>query len=269
MKPNLSIFIITHNEQTNIRRCLDSLKHRFTAMRLLEVLVVDAQSTDRTTAVARRWGARVVVRPWRGFSDQKNWALDRCRGDWILSLDADEEMTEELWREVERVVPEAPEDLAGYFIPRRAYFLGKWIKHCGWWPDSQLRLLRRGRGRFNSNPVHEGIETRGRTRTLQEPMNHQTYVSISHYLQKMDAYSALAVERPPAKKVKWWPYYLLINPGVVFFRMYWVRKGFLDGWHGFLVCGLSMFHEFVKYAKLWERHILPSRGGALDAKTNR
>jgi glycosyltransferase involved in cell wall biosynthesis len=265
VRPSLSVVIITHNEEKNIRRCLKSLKRRFVSIRLRQVLVVDSQSTDRTAAVARRLGAKVVVRPWPGYSAQKNWALKKCRGDWILSLDADEEMTGPLWREIEAALPSSPPDVQGYFIPRRAYFLGKWMRHCGWWPDAQLRLIKRGKGRFNSNLVHEGLEVQGRTAALQAPMNHYSYDSLSRYILKMEEYSTLAALRPPEKKIRFWPYYLLIDPFVVFFRMYVSRRGFLDGWHGLVVCLLSAFHDLVRYAKVWERHVL-KRGASADGR---
>jgi len=264
LKPTLSVVIITKNEEANIDRCVRSvMSRRLTSLQLLETLVVDSQSTDRTVALAKRAGAKVAVRPWPGFSAQKNWALGRVKGDWVLSLDADEALTPALWDEIERTVPQAPPDLDGFYLKRRAFFLGKWIRHCGWWPDSQLRLIRRGRGRFNSNPVHEGLEVAGKTRTLGEPMDHHTYVSISQYLRKMDQYSALAVQSAPEKKKRHWRYYLVVDPFVTFFRMYVSRRGFLDGWHGLVVSGLSAFHTFAKYAKLWEKEVVhPDRNGS-------
>lgn len=261
MKPTLSVVVITLNEEPNIVRCLKSVtSHRFARVRLEEILVVDAQSSDRTVTLARKAGAKVVTRRWAGFSSQKNWALARVRGQWVLSLDADEEMTPALWREIERELPDASPTLDGFSLRRRAFFLGKWIRHCGWWPDSQLRLIRKGRGRFNSNAVHEGLEVQGAFRELQEPMDHHTYVSIGRYLKKMDQYSALAAASAPPKKRRYWRYYLVVDPFVTFFRMYVSRKGFLDGWHGLVVCGLSSFHTFVKYARLWEREVLHREG---------
>ncbi|HJT23261.1 MAG TPA: glycosyltransferase family 2 protein, partial [bacterium] len=196
MKPQISVVVITLNEEKNIVRCLKSL--RFS--KKLEVLVVDAQSQDKTVAAARKLGARVVVRSWKGYSDQKNWAFSKVKGDWILSLDADEELTPELTREIERTVGEAPKEVDGYFIKRRAFFLGKWIKHCGWWPDAQLRLIRRGKGKFSNRPVHEGLEVKGPTLTLEEPMNHYTYHSTGQYLEKMERYSDLFCQSAPQKK---------------------------------------------------------------------
>ena len=198
--------------------------------------------------------------PWKGYSEQKNWALGRLKGDWIFSLDADEELTPELIREIERKILETPQEVAGYFIKRRAFFLGKWIKHCGWWPDAQLRLARAGTGRFTDEPVHEGLEVKGRTLEFNEPMNHYTYDSIRQYIEKMNKYSDLALLNMKPKKIRSWWFYVTVAPWLTFFRMFISRKGFLDGWHGLVVCGLSAFHDFCKYAKMWEKEILKRHG---------
>jgi len=257
MKPSLSVVVITHNEESNIRRCIGSVKaFSFSAIKLREILVVDSKSTDGTVKLAKRLGARVVVRPWPGFSEQKNWAMNQVKGDWILSLDADEEMTPELWEEIERILPLTPPNIVGYRIQRRAFFLDKWIRHCGWWPDAQTRLLRRGMGRFNGRPVHEGLELDGSVAELEEAMNHYTYSSIGQYLEKMDRYSALVAASAPLRKRRLWHLYLVVDPFTTFFRGYILRKGFLDGWHGFVICGLSAFHSFVKYARIWEREVV-------------
>ncbi len=255
---SLSVTIISLNEERNIGRCLKSIKFSRKIFPKQEVIVVDAKSRDKTVAIARGLGAKVFTRPWKGYSDQKNWALAKCRGEWILSLDADEELRPELIREIEEKVLGTPLEVDGYFIKRRAFFLGKWIRHCGWWPDAQLRLIRRGRGKFTNEPVHEGLEVRGRALHLDEPMNHYTYDTIRQYLGKMNRYSdlyLLDIQRKRKKKA-FWMYYVTLAPAVTFFRMYISRGGILDGWHGFMVCGLSAFHDFCKYAKLWEKEIL-------------
>ncbi len=258
LKPSLSVVIITLNEERNIEHCLKSLRFSGGVFSSLETLIVDAESRDKTAALARKLGAKVILRSWKGFSDQKNWALGRAKGDWILSLDADEELTPALIREIEKEVSQAPKDLDGLWLKRRAFFLGKWIRHCGWWPDSQLRLIRKGSGRFTQEPVHEGLAVKGKTRELSEPMNHYTYDSIRQYLEKMNHYSDLAIVKldRKGKKVRHWRFYGTVIPFITFFRMYVSRRGFLDGWHGLVVCGLSAFHDFCKYAKMWEKEIL-------------
>lgn len=255
-KPVLSIVVITLNEERNIMRCLKSLKFSKKTFPRVETIVVDAGSKDKTVAAARLLGAKTFARPWKGYSDQKNWVLARCSGEWILSLDADEELTPELIQEIEKRVPMTPKGVDGYFLKRRAFFLGKWIKHCGWWPDAQLRLIRRGSGAFTDEPVHEGLEVKGKTLELTEPMNHYTYDSIRQYLEKMNRYSNLFLLDVKPKKIRFWRFYVTVAPFLTFFRMYVTRRGFLDGWHGLAVCGLSAFHDFAKYAKLWEKEIL-------------
>jgi glycosyltransferase involved in cell wall biosynthesis len=255
-KLSLSIVIITLNEERNIGRCLQSIRFSRKLFPRQEVIVVDAQSSDPTASIARKLGAKVYLRPWKGYSDQKNWALAKCKGDWFLSLDADEELTPQLIKEIEAKILETPEGIDGYFIKRRAFFLGKWIRHCGWWPDAQLRLIKRGTGKFTDELVHEGLEVKGKTLQFDEPMNHYTYDSIRQYIEKMNRYSDLALFDLKPKKKKFWQFYVLIAPFLTFIRMYISRKGFLDGWHGLVVCGLSTFHDFCKYAKLWEKEIL-------------
>jgi glycosyltransferase involved in cell wall biosynthesis len=252
----LSIVIITLNEERNIARCLKSLRFSKKVFGRIESIVVDAQSRDKTAVIARQLGAKVFTRAWKGYGDQKNWALTKARGEWILSLDADEELTTSLIAEIEKTVTQNPKEIDGYFIKRKAFFLGKWMRHCGWWPDAQLRLFKRGQGAFTIEPVHEGLEVKGKTLELDEPMNHYTYDSIHQYLEKMNRYSDLSIIDIKQKKKTFWKFYVTVAPFLTFFRMYISRRGFLDGWHGLVVCGLSAFHDFCKYAKLWEREVL-------------
>lgn len=253
---SLSVVVITRNEERNIGRCLKSVHFSREIFPIQEVVVVDAESMDKTVSIAKRLGARVYVRPWKGYSDQKNWAIAKCKGNWLLSLDADEELTPELIQEIEEKVLHTPRQVDGYFIKRRAYFLGKWIRHCGWWPDSQLRLIKRGSGKFTNEPVHEGLEVKYHTQEFEHPMNHYSYDTLRQYIEKMNRYSDLAIQDVKPKKVRFWEFYVTVAPLLTFFRMYISRKGFLDGWHGLVVCGLSAFHDFVKYSKLWEKEIL-------------
>lgn len=260
---SLSVVIITFNEERNIARCLQSLKFSDKLFKSKEIILVDSFSQDKTVSVARSKGVKVFQRAWKGYSNQKSWALGRCKGDWVLCLDADEELTPELIREMERLVPSTPPGVDGYLIKRRNIFLGKWIKHCGWWPDSQLRLIKAKSGWFTDAAVHEGLEVKGRTLEFDEPMNHYSNDSIFQYLEKMNRYSSLAIVKVKPKKIRYWWFYVTVFPCLVFFRMFVTRKGFLDGWHGLVVCGLSAFHDFCKYAKLWEKEIL-KRGPARD-----
>jgi glycosyltransferase involved in cell wall biosynthesis len=245
MRSPISVAIITLNEERNIRACLESVKWAE------EVVVCDSGSTDRTLAIAGEYGARTFRDEWRGFAGHKNLAVERCRHAWILVLDADERVTPALRQEIERVLadPAAPE---GYLVPRRSYFLGRWIQGCGWYPDESVRMFQRGRGRFALRAVHEAVVVDGRLGRLAAPLEHFTYDSISAFLQRMDRYSTLAAEelhragRPACLRD------LVLRPAWTFLRMLLVQGGWREGWRGLVLSGLYAAYAFSKYAKLWE-----------------
>ncbi len=255
--PTLSIIVITWNEERNICRCLDSLRFSPSVLRREDVVVVDAESQDNTATLAHQWGASVFVRAWPGYGAQRNWALERCTSDWILMLDADEELTPALIAEIETTLSRAEADVDGYHIKGRTFFLGKWIRHCGWWPGFHLRLIRRGSGECTEMPIHEGLAVTGRTVKLNEAMNHYSYNSLEQFLEKSNRYTTLSMLAIPLEKRKLWKYHLLAAPFQEFFRMYIRRMGFLEGWHGLVLCTLTAAGAFCAYAKLWEKEILP------------
>ena len=255
-QPSLSIILITLNEQRNIIRCLGSVRFSKKVFPRQEIIVVDAESQDQTVKIARTFGAKVFVRRWKGYTDQKNWALAKAKGDWILSLDADEEMTPKLTAEIEAKALLADAEVNGFWIKRKTFFLDKWMKHCGWWPDFQLRLVRQGKSYNTNEPLHAGLEVTGQTLQLNEPMNHYPVETVHQYLEKINRYSALDVMAMKPKKKKYWPYYLTVAPLMTFIRTFISRQGYKDGWHGLVLCGLDTFHDFCRYAKLWEKEIL-------------
>jgi len=241
----LSVAIIALNEERNIRACLESVKWAD------EIVVCDSGSADRTLDIAAEYGARTFQDAWRGFAAHKNLAVERCRQPWVLVVDADERVTPALQREIEAVLADpAPRD--GYLIPRRNYFLGQWIRGCGWYPDETVRLFRRGRGRFAERAVHEAVVVDGRPGRLAAPLEHFTYDSISAFLQRMDRYSTLAAEelQRAGRTAHVWD--LLGRPVWTFLRMFLLQRGWRDGWRGVVVCGLYACYAFGKYAKLWE-----------------
>jgi glycosyltransferase involved in cell wall biosynthesis len=255
MRIPLSVVVITRDEERHIRRCLGSVRAaRLRHVRVVEVLVVDSGSRDRTVPVARAMGARTFRRGWPGYSAQKNWAFSRCRGKWILSLDADEEMTPALWTAIDRALPACPAEVAGFAIPRKAFFLGGWMRHGGWWPDRQVRLIRKGKGAFEG-VLHEGIRVEGGVATLVDPMNHHSYETLGDYFRKMEEYSTVTARHASGAKRVLWPMYLLFKPPFVLFKMLVLKAGFLDGWRGFLLAGLSAWHEALKYWKTGEMAI--------------
>jgi glycosyltransferase involved in cell wall biosynthesis len=245
MRAPLSVAIITLNEERNIRACLESVKWAD------EIVVCDSGSTDRTLVIASEYGARTFHDAWRGFAAHKNLAVERCRHPWVLVVDADERVTPPLQREIEAVLAD-PAARDGYLVPRRNYFLGRWIRGCGWYPDATIRLFRRGRGRFAERAVHEAVVVDGRLGRLTAPLEHFTYESIGAFLQRMDRYSTLAAEEleRAGRRAHVWD--LVGRPVWTFLRMFLLQGGWRDGWPGLVISGLYAASTFSKYAKLWE-----------------
>ena len=241
----ISVAIITKDEEHNIRDCLESVRWAD------EVVVVDNGSTDNTLKICREYRARVYEEEWKGYSGQKNSAIGKARNEWVLSLDADERVTPDLREEIAGALDENS-SVDGYFIPRKNFFLGRWIKHCGWYPDFNLRLFRKSRGRFAERTVHEKVEIRGRTANLRCPLMHETYRSLSEFFQRMDRYSTLAAREMYQEGRKSGFYDIFFRPPFTFLQMYILRAGFLEGYSGFLLSSLYSFYTFAKYTKLKE-----------------
>ncbi|HEY6373737.1 MAG TPA: glycosyltransferase family 2 protein [Candidatus Sulfotelmatobacter sp.] len=274
---NLSVVIITFNEEANIGRTLASVQP-LVADGKGEMIVVDSGSTDRTVEIAKSFGAKVFVEEWKGFAAQKNSAIDKAIGNWILSLDADEELDSELIEELtghrdNRVRPRSGAhewclamggagqaiikgSPVGFLVRRKNYFLGRWIEHGGFWPDSKLRLFRGGTGRFEDRAVHEDIRVDGRTKAIPYgALLHHSYPTLSDYIEHMNRYSALGAEMVVAKgngKVRFSLSNIVLRPLATFIYNYFLRLGFLDGREGLL---LHLYHAVYvswKYAKAWE-----------------
>ena len=244
--PHLSVVIVTRNEEDRIRACLEAVAWAD------ELIVVDAESEDKTASVARELTDHVVVRPWPGFAAQKNYGIDLARGDWILSLDADEIVSPALRAEIERVVErDGPAD--GYAVSRRNIFWGRWLRHGGLYPDWQLRLFRRGRGRFGERAVHESVQVYGEVRRLTGHLEHRSYRDVSDFLARADRYATLAAEDLVARgrRVHAWDF--VLRPLGRFVGMYVLERGFLDGFQGFLLAALYAYYVLIRCAKVWER----------------
>jgi glycosyltransferase involved in cell wall biosynthesis len=223
----LSVAIITHNEEQNLARTLASVAWAD------QVVVVDAHSTDGTAALARSAGAQVIERAWPGFAAQKNFALSQCTGDWILSLDADEEVSPDLAQEMLALLANPPAADA-FYLPRRNYFLGRAMLRGGFYPDYKLRLFRRGRASFAERAVHETLHCSGPTLHLNGDLLHHAYPTLSSYIEHMNRYSTLGAEVLLAEKrpVRSLPIFLgrvVLAPAANFFYNYIARLGFLDG----------------------------------------
>jgi glycosyltransferase involved in cell wall biosynthesis len=221
--------------------------------------VVDAESADKTAALAREFTHRVWVRPWPGFAAQKNFALEQATGDWILSLDADERVTPELADRIRRIVADdGPAD--GYSIPRRNLFWGAWVRHGGLYPDYQLRLFRRGAGRFVEDAVHESVRVAGDVGTLAEPLVHASYRDLEDFVQRSNRYSTLAARDVIRRGSRVGLLALIFRPLARFLSMYIVQRGFLDGWRGLVV--LYADYVFLRTAKVWEARRAPGPHGS-------
>ncbi len=245
---SLSVIVITKNEEHNIQDCLASVKWAN------EIVVVDGGSSDRTVEIAQQITKEVHARPWEGYGAAKNFALSQCSGDWVLWLDADERVTPELKREIQEVMHSANSTCEGYSMPRKAYFLGRWIKHCGWYPGLVVRLFKRGEGKFTEHKVHERLEVKGKIGVLHSDLLHYTDPNLFHYLNKFNRYTSLAAEELAEGEQSFSLIHLLARPPWTFFKMYILRAGFLDGIQGFILCVLSALYVFTKYAKLWEQN---------------
>lgn len=267
---NLSVVIITFNEEANIGRTLASVQPLVTDGKG-EIIIVDSGSTDRTVEIAKSFGAKVFVEEWKGFAAQKNSAIDKAQGDWILSLDADEEVERDLGQLIRFVTSETKPhpkkelltamgvtiprgDASGYWMRRRNKFLGRCIEHGGFWPDLKLRLFRRSAGRFESRLVHEDAIVDGKTgHLLSGALIHHSYPTLSDYIEHMNRYSSLGAEMVVAKgPVRFSFMNIVLRPLFTFIYNYFFRLGFLDGREGLL---LHLYHAVYvswKYAKGWE-----------------
>lgn len=240
-----SVVIVTKNEEMNIKDALDSAKDS------AEIIVLDSYSTDRTVEICRRYTDKVFQREWQGYSRQKQAAVNMAAGPWILILDADERLTSELRKEIADAVNENKYD--GFYIPRKNFFIGKWIKHSGWWPDYTLRLFKKDAGSLEEREVHEKVIVKGSVSHLKNPLEHYTYDSISDYLRKMGNYSTLAAKELKKNGVTPNPLDLIFRPFFTFIKMFFLRLGFMDGMHGLILAVLYSYYTFLKYAKTWEK----------------
>lgn len=248
----LTVTLITRNEEENLPRALASLGLAD------EIVVVDSGSTDRTVELARQRGACVVEHPWTNFAEQKNFAAAQASHDWILNLDADEVLSPELQAEIRAWKPQSPNAVA-YRMPRKAYYLGRWILHSGWYPDYKVRLYRRDRARFVGS-LHESVVADGPLGKFRGELLHYTCNSLNDHIAKVNFFTSLAARELHAHKRRHWLLPLLLQPPFTFLRTYLFRQAFRDGYQGFLIATMAAFYVFLKYAKLG---ILVS-GGTLD-----
>ncbi len=243
---NLSACIITLNEEENIVRCLKSLDF------VQDIVIVDSGSKDRTRELAVEYGARVYRRDFDNYVNQKNYAVSLAENDWVLAIDADEEISPQLKEEILSIDPKSLSGLGGFITPRLTYYLGKWIRHGGWYPNLQIRFFDRRFGEFHGDLVHETVKSSLPFRKLKNPIYHYSYTSISDHIEYMNKYSTLSAIQKYKKGKRSGVAKAVIKFSYKFIWTYFFRMGFLDGSIGFIVCFLSSYYNFLKYTKLYE-----------------
>jgi glycosyltransferase involved in cell wall biosynthesis len=253
IKPmRISAVIITYNEEKRLEAALKSLKDVAD-----EIVVVDRYSDDDTVKLARKYTDRVFLRKWTDFSDQKNYGNGKARFPWILSLDADERLSPGLREEILRLKAQEEEPgISGFKIPRRIFYLGRWVRHTAWNPDLKIRLFRHQKARWEGKYVHEDLTIQGEVKKLKEPLYHFTYRNIADHLRRMNTFSDLGAQKLYSKNTKCRWYHMALFPFFRFIKSYFFKAGFLDGFAGFVISVLFGYSGFVTYAKLkeiWKR----------------
>lgn len=241
--PGISSIVITFNEEDNIKDCLESIKWSD------EIIVIDSGSTDKTVEIARNYTDKIFIEKL-SYGSKRNIGIDNASCEWIFWLDADERVTDELKNEIQNVTQAPAPD--AYLINRKSYFINKFIKHCGWYPDYTLRLFRKSTGiKFDEKKVHEKAVYEGETVKLKSQLLHYTDMTFEHYLKKLNRYTTFSAQEMFEKSKKASIADIIFRPAFTFFKMYFLQLGILDGYMGLILCVLSSMHVFFKYSKLY------------------
>lgn len=248
----ISVALATYNEEKNIGPCLETVKDWVD-----EIVVVDGGSTDKTVALAEKYGANVMKTTNKPiFHINKQMAMDACQGDWILQLDADEIVTSALRDEIKKIVKQKNSKVVAYYLPRKNTFLGREMKKGGLYPDYVIRLVKTGKARLPCKSVHEQMEVDGETGYLKNELIHNPFPDFSEYLVKANRYSSLLAKEYEQQKlgtgIVAWIKYFFVVPGLTFFNLYFRNLGLLDGFPGFVFALFSAFQKKVGYIKYWE-----------------
>ncbi len=260
MKQTLSIVVSAYNEESALGRCLESVRQLAD-----EIIVVDNQSSDKTADIAKKYTKNVYSRKnILMLNTNKNFGFEKATGDWILNLDADEEIPKELAKEILEIIKSNPTE-NGFWIKRKNIIFGKWITHGLWWPDKQIRLFRRGKGKFLCVHIHEYIAVEGQVGELTRPYTHYNYESVDEYLRAIDRTSsseALTLKEMDHQLV--W-YDAIRFPVSDFLKIYFAQQGYKDGLHGLVLALFQAFYSFAAFAKFWEMQKFPEREVSPDA----
>lgn len=243
----LSAFIITYNEEDNLADCLKSLSF------CDEVIVIDSYSTDKTVEIAKAHGAQVIQREWPGYRAQKAFGLVQAHNEWVLNLDADERVSEELRAEIERVLAkENKDDFDGYEVNRVVYHLGRWWRSGGWYPEYRVRLLKKSKTTWGGVDPHEKPIVNGKIGRLSGELQHYTYSGLDDQLSRLHKFSSISAKEEYRRGKKAGILDILLRPSVRFIKFYFLKRGFREGTAGLVVALIEFFYTFMKYAKLWE-----------------
>lgn len=253
MITDLTATVITFNEEKNIRDCLQSLQW------VPNIVVVDSGSTDRTVEIAKEFTDNIYITDWPGHVQQKNRAIDYAKTDWIISLDADERVSPELRDEIKERLSKKP-TVSGYSMPRLTWHLGRWIRHSDWYPDRKIRVFDRNKARWTGMNPHDRIELDGIAEPLKGEILHYSFRDLHHQLEGIDFFTGISAGELEARNDRSHIVGMFFRAPWKFVRMYWVRKGWKDGFAGFILAVVAAFYVFLKYAVLWERRNLRKRG---------
>lgn len=248
MESKISIAVIAQDESDRIGKLLASCAFAD------EIVVVDSGSTDGTQEICRKAGAKVIQRPWPGYVAQKQFALEAASSEWILCLDADEEVSPELEAEILRAVKDAGPDANAFSVPRLSRYLGRWIRHGGWFPDRKVRLVRRGKALWQGENPHDKLVPEGKSKALKSPLLHYVYRGISDQVVTINNFSGIYA-RETRPKGPWFVFAGLLHAVGKFVECYLWKLGWLDGMPGFIIAVNSSWYVFLKHAKVWETNL--------------
>jgi glycosyltransferase involved in cell wall biosynthesis len=245
-KPGVSAIVVCYNEEDNIGRCLNSLRW------CDEIVVVDSFSTDRTVEICRQFTNIIIEREWAGYRDQKAFAHSKATKDWVLMIDSDEEVTPELKNEILEQLAVAGTLCSGFLLPRLVFYLDRWWRRGGWYPDYDVRLFRRELATWGGTDPHEKIIVDGPVRRLRNPLHHFSYRNMDDHIQRINRFTSISSRELRTQGERWRLSDALLRPAFRFFRSYFLKRGFMEGFAGFHVAVTAAMYVFLKYAKLWE-----------------
>ncbi|RJP24580.1 MAG: glycosyltransferase family 2 protein [Candidatus Abyssobacteria bacterium SURF_5] len=244
----ISAYVITLNEEKNIRRCLESLRD------FEEIVVVDSFSKDATVDICREYTDKVYQHEWPGHTNQYVYAVSLTSHEWVFWIDADEVVSPELAEDIRRVFANsAPQDYDGYYVSRMTFYLGRWIRHGAWYPDYKLRLFRKSSGKYVNDDPHMSVIVEGRTARLNGKLLHYSMASFSDHLRRLDSYTDIYAHNQIKSEASFPLFSMLTRPPLRFLKSYVLKAGFLDGMPGLIVAAMSGFTVFARYVKFWER----------------